>query len=106
MFYVWKAILSSSSYQLDRCFPKIHDTSYGDRFADLAGPDEFTQLPSRVIWWLINIRSGYLIFWQGDSCTIESYMPSHFARQFDYNQLYVGNPNTGICFSENLFEGA
>ena len=33
-------------------------------------------------------------------------MPSHFARQFGYNQLYVGNPNAGLCFSENLFEGA
>ena len=33
-------------------------------------------------------------------------MPSHFARQFGYDQLYVGNPNTGLRFSDNLFEGA
>jgi len=33
-------------------------------------------------------------------------MPSHFARQFGYDQLYVGNPNAGLCFNENLFEGA
>jgi len=32
-------------------------------------------------------------------------MPSHFARQFGYDQLYVGNHNTGLRFSDNLFEG-
>ena len=64
------------------------------------------RLPSGVLWWLINIRLGYLIFGQGDFCTIEPYMPSHFAWQFGYDQLYVGNPNTGLRFSCNLFEGA
>ena len=72
----------------------------------LAGPDDFTRLPSGVFWWLINIRHGYLIFRQGNSYTIEPYMPSHFARQFGYDQLYVSNPNAGFCFSGNLFEGA
>jgi len=43
---------------------------------------------------------------QGDSCTIEPYMPSRFARQFGYDQLYVGNPNAGFRFNGNLFEGA
>jgi len=33
-------------------------------------------------------------------------MPSHFARQFGYDQLYVGNSNTDLRFSGNLFEGA
>jgi len=32
-------------------------------------------------------------------------VPSRFARQFVYDQFYVDNPNTGLCFSENLFEG-
>ena len=77
MYYVRKAILISSSYQLDRCFSEISGASYGDKFVDLAGPDDFTRLLSEVFWWLINIRSGYLIFRQGDSCTIESYMPSY-----------------------------
>jgi len=62
MFYIQKAILSCSNYQLDRCFPEISNASYGDKFADLAGPDEFTRLPSGVFWWLINIRLGYLVF--------------------------------------------
>jgi len=106
MYYVRKAILNSSNYQLDRYFPEISGASYGDKFTYLAGPDEFTRLPSRVFWWLINIRPGYLVFQQGDSCMIESYMPSCFARQFGYDQLYVGNPNTGLRFSGNLFEGA
>jgi len=32
-------------------------------------------------------------------------MPSRFARQFGYDQLYVGNPNAGLRFNGNLFEG-
>jgi len=27
-------------------------------------------------------------------------------RQFGYDQLYIGNPNTGLRFNGNLFEGA
>jgi len=106
MFYVRKSILNILNYHLDRCFPKITDASYGDKFADLAGPDDFTGLPSGVFWWLINIRPGYLLFRQGNSCTIEPYMPNHFAWQFGYDQLYVGNPNAKLSFSGNLFEGA
>jgi len=70
MFFVRKSILNILNYQLDRCFPEIVDASYGDKFADLAGPDDFTRLPSGVFWWLINIRPRYLIFQQGNSCTI------------------------------------
>ena len=62
MYYVRKAMLSSSNYQLDQCFSKISGASYADKFADLAGPNEFTRLPSGVFWWLINIRLGYLVF--------------------------------------------
>ena len=35
MFYVQKAILSRASYQLDRCFSEIHNTSYGKRLPTL-----------------------------------------------------------------------
>ena len=82
MFYVRKCILNASNYQLNRCFPEIAGASYGDKFADLTGPDDFTRLPLGVFWWLINIRLGYLIFRHGNSYTIEPYMPSRFARQF------------------------
>ena len=30
--------------QLDRSFLEIHDASYGDKFADLIGPDGFTRV--------------------------------------------------------------
>ena len=33
-------------------------------------------------------------------------MPCRFAQQFEYNQLYIGNPNLRLRFSGNLFEGA
>ena len=33
-------------------------------------------------------------------------MPCRFARQFGYDQLYIGNPNPHLRFSGNLFEGA
>ena len=105
MYYVQKAILSSSNYQLDRCFPEISGATYGDKFANLVGPNDFTRPPSGVFWWLINIQPGYLVFQQGDSYTIDPYMPSCFARQLGYDQLYVGIPNTGLRFSGNLFEG-
>jgi len=91
---------------LDRCFPDIHDASYEDKFADLVGLDGFTRLPSDIFWWLINIRPGYLVFRQGNSDTVEPYMPCRFAGQFGYDQLYIGNPNLNLCFCGNLFEGA
>ena len=48
MFYVQKFILNILNYQLNRRFPEITDASYGDKFADLAGPDDFIRLPSGV----------------------------------------------------------
>ena len=59
-----------------------------------------------VFWWLINIRPGYLVFRQGNSCLIEPYFPSRFARQFGYGQLYIGNLNLRLSSSGTLFEGA
>ena len=48
MFYIWKTILNRGNYQLDRCFPEIHDASYGDKFSDLIDPDGFTRLSSGI----------------------------------------------------------
>ena len=59
-------------------FPDIQDTSYGDRFLGFVGPNGFTTLSTGVFCWLINIRLGYLIFHQGDTYTIELYLPSWF----------------------------
>jgi hypothetical protein len=33
-------------------------------------------------------------------------MPNRFARQFGYDQLYVGNPSKILKFAGNLFDGA
>ena len=48
-----KTILSGTNYQLVRCFLKIHEASYRDRFLDFVGPDRFTTLSFVVFWWLI-----------------------------------------------------
>ena len=55
MFYVRKCILNASNYHLNRCFPEITDAAYGDKFADIVGPDDFTRLPSGVFLSLIHI---------------------------------------------------
>ena len=52
MYFVRKTILNGNNYQLDRCFPKICDASYGDQFADSETPDGFTRLSSGIFWWL------------------------------------------------------
>ena len=46
------------------------------------------------------------MFRQGNSCLIETYFPCRFARQFGYDQLYIGNPNLRLSSSGTLFEGA
>src|SRR4051812_36543134 len=38
-------------------------------------------------------------------CWIEPYTPSWFARQFRYDQLYVGNANPELGVRGTLFEG-
>ena len=105
IFYIRRAIQSDSNYQLVRCLPDIQNTSHGDRFLNFAGPDGYTTLSTSVICWLMNIQRGYLVFHQGDTSTIKLYLPNRFAHQFGYDQLYVGKLNTGLHFSENLFEG-
>jgi len=106
MYFVRKTILNGNNYQLDRCFPEIHDASYEDQFADSKTLDGFTWLSSGVFWWLINIRPRYFVFRQGNSYTLEPYIPCRFALHFGYDQLYIGNPNPQLHFSRNLFEGA
>ena len=48
MFDVQNFILNSLNYQHNYCFPEISGASYGDKFADLSGPDDFIRLPSGV----------------------------------------------------------
>lgn len=39
-------------------------------------------------------------------CYLELYLPSHFAFQFSYTQLYIGNPSKAITYQGNLYKGA
>ena len=39
-------------------------------------------------------------------CYLEPYTPSRFARQFGYDQLYVGNPNHHLGYAGSLSDGA
>ena len=100
-----QTLQSSVNYQLVRCFVDFTGASYGERFFDRPSADGFTTLPAGIFWWLINIRLGYLVFWQGNICSIKPYLSNWFACQFGYDQLYVGNPNLGLHFSGNLYEG-
>src|SRR3954463_563798 len=56
--------------------------------------------------WLLNIRPGYHLFRRKMECWIEPYTPSQFARQFGYDQLCVGNPNSELTIQGTLLEGA
>src|SRR3954463_13971512 len=56
--------------------------------------------------WLLNIHPGYHLFRRETECWIEPYTPSRFARQFGYDQLYVGSPNSDLVAQGTLLEGA
>ena len=94
------------SYDIFRCFPDFEGGGYGQVFQDTAGPNGFTRLDGGVFHWLLNIRPGYLLFRQNDKCIIEPYQPYRFARQFGYDQLYVGNPRSQLSVMGNIYEGA
>src|SRR5436190_5972216 len=68
----------------------------GGSFVDLAGDNGSTMLVPEPFTWLLNIRPGYHLFRREMECWIESYTPSWFARQFEYDQLYVGNPKSEL----------
>ena len=55
IFYIMRAIQSDSNYQLVRCLPHIHDTSYGDQVLDIAGPDGYNTLSTGVFYWPMSI---------------------------------------------------
>ena len=73
---------------------------------DLAGEDGSTMLAPGPFTWLLNIRPGYHLFRREIECWIEPYTHSRFARQFGYDQLYVGNPNSDLTARGTLLEGA
>src|SRR3954465_14593254 len=78
----------------------------GGPFVDLARDNGSTMLAPGPFTWLQNIRPGYQLFHREMECWIEPYTPSRFARQFGYDQLYVGNPNSDLTAWGTLLEGA
>ena len=47
-----------------------------------------------------------MVYKSGDTCYLEPYVPSRFARQLGYDQLYVGNLNTRLAFMGSLINDA
>src|SRR4051812_22376283 len=72
----------------------------------LGRDDGSTMLAPGLFTQLLNIRPGYHLFRREMECWIEPYTPSLFARQFGYDQLYVGNPNSVLVARGTLLEGA
>src|SRR3954470_3508824 len=93
------------NYLLYRCPPSFDEAVDGGSFMDLAEEDGSTMLAPGPFTWLLNIRPGYHLFRREAECWIEPYTPSRFARQFGYDQLYVGNPNSDLAVQGTLLEG-
>ena len=65
------------------------DITYGKEFREVG--DERTILGECTFMWLVSIKPSYLVYRCGDD--LEPYLPCRFARQFGYDELYIGNPN-------------
>jgi len=101
---VRKLLHRHDMYSLFWCFPYIRDAGYDEEFKGVG--DGKTSLSKGIFEWLVSIRPSHLVYRSGDTCYLEWYVPSWFARQFGYDQLYVGNPNTNMAFMGSLIDGA
>jgi len=99
-----KLVRRYDAYSLFRCFPRMRDAGYNGEFHDAESGD--SPMSQGVFEWLVSIRPSHLLFRSGDTCYLEPYIPSRFARQFGYDQLYVGNPNPDLHFLGSLIDGA
>ena len=93
---VCKLLCRHDVYSFFRCFPYIRDAGYGEEFKDVG--ERQMSLSRGVFEWLVSIRSSHLLYRSGGTCYLEPYVPSRFARQFGYDQLYIGNPNSSLDF--------
>jgi len=100
---VRKLLCQYDMYSLFWCFPYIRDAAYGEEFKDVG--DGKMSLSRGIFEWLVSIRPSYLVYRSRDTCYLEPYVPSHFACQFGYDQLYVGNPNANLAFMGSLIDG-
>ncbi|ONK73126.1 uncharacterized protein A4U43_C04F27520 [Asparagus officinalis] len=79
---------------------------YGECLIDEEKPREYrTHLDIGCFNWLVNIRPGYLTIRVRNQCFIEPYLLCRFARQFGYDQLYVGNPRQQFRTHGDLVDG-
>ena len=101
---VRKLLCQYDVFNLFRCFSYIRDAGYGKEFKDVG--DGKTSLSRGIFEWLVSIRPSHLVYRSGDTCYLEPYVPSQFARQFRFDQLYIGNPNTSLAFMGSLIDGA
>jgi len=65
-------------YDVYSLFPYIRDAGYGEEFKDVG--DGKMSLSRGIFEWLVSIRPSYLVYWSGDTCYLEPYVPSRFAR--------------------------
>ena len=84
--------------------PYIRDEGYGEEFKDVG--DGKMSLSQGIFELLVSIRPSHLVYRSGDTYYLEPYVLSQFARQFGYDQLYAGNPNTSLAFMGSLIDGA
>ena len=104
MAVVRKLLCRHDVYSLFRCFPYIRDAGYDKKFQDVG--DGKTSLSRGIFEWLVSIQPSHLVYRSGNTCYLEPYVPSWFACQFGYDQLYIGNPNTNLSFMGSLIDGA
>ena len=101
---VRKLVHRYDKYSLYRCFPSIPGARYGEEFYNVGNVR--SSLGQGIFKWLVSIRLSHLVYRYGDICYLEPYVPSRFARQFEYDQLYGGNLNLCLAFMGSLIDGA
>lgn len=92
-----------SSYSFWINFLWIEEVSFGDLFADIVEP--FSCRSRGIFSWLLCIHPSHLLYQSENHCELEPYIPNHFARQFGYYQLYVGNLNYALAHEGRLIDG-
>ena len=80
-----KLVRRHDAYSLFRCFPRIRGTGYNEEFRDAESGR--SPMSRGVFEWLVSIWPSHLLYRSGDTCYLEPYVPSRFARQFGYDQL-------------------
>ncbi|XP_020251034.1 uncharacterized protein LOC109828452, partial [Asparagus officinalis] len=102
---VQKELRVRRNWEFFKCFPRFSGR-YGEELTDMEKPrTNRTALDVGCFRWLVNIRVGYLVLRVKDRCHIEPYLPCRFARQFGYDQLYVGNPSRSLRVEGGLVDG-